>query len=138
MDSDERGFRVALVADELVNPAPGGVDVLAVLERSGWGVIQLPPAWYPDDVAAPLLNQVAEHVDEFARHGYKVVLIGGRAGLTEALAGIGIAVPDAIVPGTASELQAFLSVREAVEPRTAAPVTRAAPSPVQVSPRYSE
>ena len=126
MDSDERGFRVALVADELVNPAPGGVDVLAVLEHSGWGAIQLPPVWYPDDVAAPLLNQVAEHVDEFARHGYKVVLIGARAGLTEALAALRLEVPDAIVPDNASELQAFLSAVEEVEPTSATPVTRAA------------
>jgi hypothetical protein len=45
MDIDKRGFRVALVADELVNAPPGGFDVLEVLTQEEWGVIQLPPAW---------------------------------------------------------------------------------------------
>ena len=111
MDSDERSFRMALVADELVNPAPGGLDVLAVLQRAGWGAIQLPPRWYPDDVATQLLAQVAEHVDEFARHGYELVVVGARAGLAEAFGAIGVALPDTILPETAPELQAFLSAR---------------------------
>lgn len=111
MDRDERSFRIAIVADEFVNPAAGGLDVLAELEREGWGAIQLPPAWYPDDVASPLLDQVAEHVDEFARHGYTVVLIGARAGLAEALAALGLALPESILPETAPELQAFLRLR---------------------------
>jgi hypothetical protein len=121
VDDDERGFRVALVADEYINPAPGGLDALAVLESAGWGAIQLPPPWYPDDVAAGLLDQVAEHVEEFARHGYDVVLVGARAGLVEALEGIGATAPDAIVPGTAAELQDFLAANETVRPDRAAP-----------------
>ncbi len=112
MESDERSFRMALVADELVNPAPGGLDVLAELQHAGWGAIALPPRWYPDDVAAALLGQVAEHVDEFARHGYEVVLVGARAGLAEALATVGMELPNAIVPETAEQLQAFLSAGE--------------------------
>jgi hypothetical protein len=110
-DIDLRGFRVAVVADELVNPAPGAFDALAVLEPAGWGVIQLPPSWYPDDVAAPLLEQVAEHVEEFARHGYDVVLVGARQGLAEALAAVGTALPEAIEPGSAADLEAFLAAR---------------------------
>jgi hypothetical protein len=111
VESDARGSRVAVVADELVNPAPGGVDALAVMEREGWGVVQLPPPWYPDDVAAPLLEQVAEQVEEFARHGYKIVLIGARQGLAEALAAVGVPLPEAIEPGSAAELEAFLATR---------------------------
>jgi hypothetical protein len=113
VDSDERGFRVALVADEFVNPAPGGLDALAVLEREGWGAIQLPPQWYPHDVAAQLLDQVAEHLDEFVRHGYDVVLVGARAGLADALATIGATLPDATTPSTTAELLAFLTTRQA-------------------------
>jgi hypothetical protein len=108
---DARGFRVAVIADELVNPGAGGLDALAVLEREGWGVIQLPPAWYPDHVALPLLEQVAEQVEEFTRHGYAAVLVGAREGLAEALAAAGARLPDAIEPDSADELRAFLSAR---------------------------
>ena len=71
MDADTRCFRVALVAGELLNPAAGDVDALAVLEQEEWGAIQLPPADYPDEVAGPLLEQVAEQAEEFARNGYR-------------------------------------------------------------------
>ena len=105
------------MAAELVNPNPGDLDALAVLEAEGWGAIQLPAAWYPDDVAAPLLEQVAEQAQEFAAHGYDLVLVGERAGLAEALAALGVAPPDAIAPRDAAELQAFLASRRTVAPR---------------------
>ena len=105
------------MAAELVNPGPGGLDALAVLEAEGWGAIQLPAAWYPDDVAAPLLEQVAEQAQEFAAHGYDLVLVGERAGLAEALAALGVAPPDAIAPRDAAVLQAFLASRRTVAPR---------------------
>jgi hypothetical protein len=116
VDIDERGSRIALVADELVNPAADGVDALAVLHDEDWGVIQLPPAWYPADVAAPLLEQIAEHVEEFARHGYQLVLIGQRAGLEDALAHAGLDVPDALLPANADALRAFLQARPPADP----------------------
>jgi hypothetical protein len=115
---DERSFRVALVAADLVNPPPGGLDALAVLERAGWGVMALPADWYPDDVAAPLLEQVAEQVDEFTRHGYDVVLVGGRAGLAEALAELGREPPPVLeAPRDAAELEAFLHASATAAPR---------------------
>jgi hypothetical protein len=119
MEGDERGFRIALVASELVNPNAhdGGFDALAILTEAGWGVIQLPAAWYPDEVAAPLLDQIAEEVDEFARHGYDVVRIGDRAGLAEALTNLNLPAPPAIAPATAGELHAFLASRPTVSPR---------------------
>jgi hypothetical protein len=117
MEGDERGFRVAVVASELVNPEPGGLDALAVLADAGWGVIKLPPAWYEDDVAAPLLAQVAEEVDEFARHGYDVIRVGDRAGLDEALAALGVAAPDAVEPQDEAALHAFLAGRPTALPR---------------------
>ena len=43
MEGDERGFRIAVCADALVNPEPGGLDALAVCARAGFGVMQLPP-----------------------------------------------------------------------------------------------
>jgi hypothetical protein len=117
MEGDERGFRIALVASELVNPAPGEVDALGILAAAGWGVIKLPPAWYDAAVAAPLLEQIAEEVDEFVRHGYDVIRVGDRAGLAEALGALGVAAPDAIEPGDAAALHAFLASRPAVAPR---------------------
>jgi hypothetical protein len=116
VDVDERGFRVALVADELVNPAADGVDALEVLREEDWGVIQLPPGWYPADVAGPLLEQVAEQVEEFARHGYQLVLVGARPGLEHALRQAGLELPDAVAPGSADELRAFLRARPPADP----------------------
>jgi hypothetical protein len=109
VDADARGFAVALVAAELEEDA--SVDVIAVLERSGWGVMLLPPTWYPDDTARELLDQIAEHVHEFTRQRYKLALVGGRAGLSEALQRVGIELPAAIHPINEQELEAFLAGR---------------------------
>jgi hypothetical protein len=116
VDVDDRGFRIALVADELVNPAADGVDALEVLREEDWGVIALPPAWYPADVAAPLLDQIAEHVEEFARHGYQLVLVGARPGLEDALRRARLELPDAAQPESADELRAFLQARPPADP----------------------
>jgi hypothetical protein len=106
---DERSFRVALVADRYVNPAPGGLDGLAVLAAAGWGVMQLPDDAYPDEVARRLLAEIAEQVAEFSRHGYLFVLVGERAGLGEALARVGVGLPPRVVPASAGELSEFLA-----------------------------
>jgi hypothetical protein len=108
MDADARGFKIALVQGELVNPAAGGLDALALLEQAGWGAIQLPAADYPDEVAAPLLEQAAEQAEEFARNGYRLALIGRRRGLAAALALYGLAAPPAIEPESAQQLHDFL------------------------------
>jgi hypothetical protein len=111
MDRDARGFRVALLADEYVNVDESAIDGLAILEQAGWGVMQLPPASYPDDLARPMLEQIAEQVEEFVRHGYDVILVGARPGLEEALAALGVAVPARLVPSSEGELSAFLAAR---------------------------
>jgi len=111
--ADERSFRIALVADRYVNPQPGGPDAVAVAAQAGWGVMQLPPDDYPAEVAGPLLAEVAEQVEEFSRHGYAFVLVGGHPGLAEALARVGVAVPDQITPATGVELKEFLDRRPA-------------------------
>lgn len=119
MDVDERGFRIAVVADDLVNPADGGFDALDVLRREDWGAVQLPPAWYPRHVARPLLEQIAEQVEEFARHGYQFVLLGDRLGLEEALHRSGVALPEAVQPSSAADLLDFLQSRPPVDPAVA-------------------
>jgi hypothetical protein len=111
MKRDERSFRVALVADRYVNPQPGGVDGVAVAAETGWGVIQLPADDYPDAVAERLLYEIAEQAEEFTRHGYDLVLVGERKGLAEALARVGIALPDAIDPEGPVVLREFLDSR---------------------------
>ena len=106
---DERGYRVALIAEELVNPGGRGIDGLAALEAAGWGAIQLPSRDYPDDVAAPLLELVAEQTEEFTRHGYTVAIVGRRAGLDEALAAYGVSGLPAIEPRSTAALGRFLA-----------------------------
>jgi hypothetical protein len=108
---DARSYRVALVADRYVNPAPGQVDGLAVLAAAGWGVMQLPDDAYPAMVGQRLLAEVAEQVEEFSRHGYRIVLVGAREGLAEALGRVGVAMPDRIVPASAAELGEFLAAQ---------------------------
>ncbi len=68
MSDDPRARRVAVVADALLP------QLRVELNERGYGVIQLPPAGLPDGVAAEWLEQVAEHVEEFQRTGYDVVL----------------------------------------------------------------
>lgn len=78
MNPDVRGWRIALIPDALLNPLPqltGALpDVVAVLESSGYGVLQLPP---PGDHSL-LLAVIADQVEEYSHHGYAVVAIGVR------------------------------------------------------------
>jgi hypothetical protein len=127
-DIDLRGSRVALVADELINGDGAAFDVLATIERAGWGVMLLPPTWYPDAAAEPLLRAIADQLHEYTRHDYAIVSVGDRAGLAEALARVGIPVPAALPPGTADELTAALAAAgSGVHPRDAAAAQRRAP-----------
>ena len=70
MSSDPRGRRVAVVADSLLEP------LLPELHDRGYGTIQLPPAGLEPSLVSAWLDQVAEHVAEFLRNGYEVVLAG--------------------------------------------------------------
>jgi hypothetical protein len=70
---DVRSFQVALVADALLE------ELLPVLVEEGWGVIQLPPRNLDAGTAAAWLEQVGEHVEEFRRNDYAVVLLGDGA-----------------------------------------------------------
>ena len=111
MKRDARAFRVALVADKFVNPPPGGIDGITAAAQAGWGVVQLPADDYPAPVAQRLLFEVAEQSEEFARHGYDIVLVGQREGLADALARVGLAVPDGIIPESPVALSELLDGR---------------------------
>lgn len=113
MKPDERSFRIALVADRYVNPQPGEADGVAAAAEAGWGVMQLPPADYPADIVTRLLAEVADQAEEFSRHGYDLVLVGEVAGLGEALASAGLAVPDQVIPARTADIANFLASRSA-------------------------
>ena len=66
--SDPRSRRMAVVADSLLE------SLLDPLAQDGYGVIQLPPAGLDDETASLWLEQVAEHVAEFVRNEYTIVL----------------------------------------------------------------
>jgi hypothetical protein len=68
VSADPRARRIAVVADSLLT------GLLPQLRSEGYGVIQLPPAGLPQDVASEWLEQVVEHVAEFLRTGYSVVV----------------------------------------------------------------
>jgi hypothetical protein len=70
MTSDPRSRRVAVVADSLLEP------LLDELRAQGFGIIQLPPAGLDRETALAWLEPVAEHVAEFRRNDYEVVLAG--------------------------------------------------------------
>lgn len=123
MHGDARSFRIALTADAYVNPPPGGVDGLAVLDEAGWGVMQLPDAAYPAEMTGRILADVAEQVQEFHRHGYDIVLVGEGGGLAAALAGVGVPVPDQVIPASAAELRQFLGARPAPQELRPGPAT---------------
>ena len=75
MSVDLRGWRIALIADALLNAEPRASlpDVIAVLEASSYGVLQLPPAGGAHGL---LLAVTADQVAEYAHHGYAVVAVG--------------------------------------------------------------
>jgi hypothetical protein len=86
--SDPRARRIAVVADSLLEP------MLDELEREGFGVIQLPPAGLDAETIGAWLDQTAEHVAEFKRNGYEVVLADDglyAPELEQALATLGVA-----------------------------------------------
>jgi hypothetical protein len=85
--SDPRGRKVAVVADSLLD---GAIDELG---PQGYGFVQLPPAGLDAETTAAWIDQTAEHVAEFRRNDYEVVLVddGQHAGaLAAALERLGV------------------------------------------------
>jgi hypothetical protein len=70
VSADPRSRRVAVVADSRLE------SLLDELQAGGYGVIQLPPAGLDGETRRAWLEQVAEHVAEFRRNDYEVVLAG--------------------------------------------------------------
>jgi hypothetical protein len=76
VNRDARGWRIALVADVLINPPPQLrtrlPDVMGAVEACGYGVLQLPPA----GEHRLLLAVIADQLAEYAHHGYALVAVG--------------------------------------------------------------
>jgi len=70
VSEDARSRRVAVVADSRLGA------LLPELTAREYGTIQLPPAGLDQETRGEWLEQVAEHVAEFLRCGYEVVLAG--------------------------------------------------------------
>ena len=85
---DPRARKIAVVADDEL------VALLPELRKARYGLMQLPPASLPPEVAADALAQLAEQVAEYRRNDYEVVLAGDgapwRAELEAALAAVGV------------------------------------------------
>lgn len=102
--SDPRGRKVAVVADSRLDA------LLPELTRQEFGTIQLPPVELAAETRSAWLEQVAEHVAEFVRSGYEVVLVGDGKDdleLRARLAGLGVVEPlpqYAIQPPSTSRL----------------------------------
>jgi hypothetical protein len=85
--TDPRARKIAVVADSLLE------QLLDELGRDGFGIIQLPPAGLDPETVAAWLEQTAEHVAEFRRNEYEVVVADDglfASELGEALAALGV------------------------------------------------
>jgi hypothetical protein len=121
---DARSFRVALIADEFVNPGPGGIDGLSVLEREGWGAVPLPPDSCPNEVATEILEHIGDEVEEFFRNRYDLVLIGSRGGIEDALMARNVSALPTIRPTSTEEIRSFLRGRPSPPAGGQAPMSR--------------
>lgn len=115
---------MALIADEFVNPGPGGIDGLPVLEGEGWGAIPLPPDSCPNEVASEILEHIGDEVEEFFRNRYDLVLIGSRGGIEDALMARNISAVPTIRPTSTEEIRAFLRGRPSPPARGQARMSR--------------
>jgi hypothetical protein len=75
MRGDARSRRVVVVPDVVVNPPAGARDRLSDLALSGWGVVALPPASLPAEIAHPLVAAAVEQVIALLDGGYEVALL---------------------------------------------------------------
>jgi hypothetical protein len=81
---DARSYRMAIVAEYLVNPdAPenerlGGAPpaACALLEELGYGLVVLPPYDFPDAGIAERVEYLVDDALEYRSSGYDVVVVG--------------------------------------------------------------
>ena len=106
MRGDARSFQTALVAEAEFD------QLLELLDEERFGAMQLPPGGLDGETVELWLEQIAEHVAEFRRNDYAVVLLDDGAyadQLGRAFSGLGIGpLPRLRVPAEEAEIRAFL------------------------------
>jgi hypothetical protein len=106
MRGDARSFQLAVVAE---SEFEGLIDLL---DEERWGAVQLPPDGLDVETVELWLEQIAEHVAEFRRNDYAVVLLDDGAyvdGLGSAFSGLGVGpLPRLRVPAEDDEVRTFL------------------------------
>ena len=76
---DPRAYRVALVADAIVNEQHARFDVVAMLEAADFGVVVLPPSDFAISTIAGIVEYVVDDLLDYRSNGYRVVIIGTSA-----------------------------------------------------------
>jgi len=79
---DPRAYRVALVADSIVNEGGAGYDAVALLDDAEFGIIVLPPSDFAVPTIASIVEYVVDDLADYRAKGY-VVLIVGHSGLPD-------------------------------------------------------
>ena len=73
---DPRGYRVALVADAIVNEGAAAYDVVSALEAATFGMVVPPPSEFALRTIASTMEYIVDDLADYARQGYRVVVIG--------------------------------------------------------------
>ena len=106
MRGDARSFQMALVAEAEFE------RLLDVLDAERFGAMQLPPGDLDAETVERWLEQIAEHVAEFLRNDYVVVVLDDGAYADElgrAFSGLGVGpLPRLRVPAAEDEVRSFL------------------------------
>lgn len=72
---DPRGYRVALIADAVVNGGAARFDAVAILQANHYGMIVLPPDDFDVPTIASIVEYVVDDLAEYAAQGYRVVIV---------------------------------------------------------------
>lgn len=73
---DPRGYRVALVADAIVNERAAPYDVVAALDGATFGMIVPPPWDFELRTIASTIEYIVDDLADYARQGYRVIVVG--------------------------------------------------------------
>lgn len=76
---DPRAYRVALVADAIVNDGAVPYDLVALLDAADFGVIVLPPSDFEISTIGSIVEYVVDDLVDYRAKGYAVVVIGDSA-----------------------------------------------------------
>ncbi|MEO6126589.1 MAG: hypothetical protein ABIR32_23045 [Ilumatobacteraceae bacterium] len=73
---DPRAYRVALVADAIVNEGAAGYDAVALLDDAAFGVVVLPPSDFTVSTIGSIVEYVIDDLVDYRNKGYAIVVVG--------------------------------------------------------------